>query len=79
MALRFLDAIEASFRMIQQHPEIGSPRYARTPRLAGLRKWAIRGFEKNLIFYPETGSTIDVIRVLHSARDIPAALDAAAN
>lgn len=45
------------------------------PRLAGLRVWPVPGFRRLLIFYRVTTNTVDVARVLHSARDVRRALD----
>ena len=35
-----------------------------------LRRWRIRGFENFLIFYRQIANGIEVIRVLHGAREI---------
>ncbi|MCM2407660.1 hypothetical protein ACOWPH_25525 [Anabaena sp. PCC 7938] len=40
------------------------------PRLMGLRKWAVKGFEKHLIFYLQRDEYIEIVRLIHSARDI---------
>ena len=40
----------------------------------GLRMKAISNFENHFIFYIERPSYIDILRVLHSARDIPEAI-----
>lgn len=73
-ALRFLEAVQKSFDLISKQPEIGSRRYAYLPLMEGLRMWPVANFEKHLIFYIERPSYIDVLRVLHSARDLPEAL-----
>jgi len=39
---------------------------------AGLRVWPIKAFENYLIFYQPTDAGIDVVRVIHAARDIEA-------
>src|SRR5580704_11208886 len=73
-ALRFYDAVEKTYRQIRDHPmrwprfEIGHP------RLATLRKTSVFGFRNYLVFYPVEANVVDVIRVLHGARDIPAIL-----
>ena len=71
---RFLDAVQKSCDLIGEQPGIGSRRYAHPPKLEGLRMWAVSDFENHLIFYIERPSYIDVLRVLHGSRDIPAAL-----
>lgn len=74
-AMRFLDAMQKAFALIGEQPGIGSRRYAHLPMLEGLRLWPVPGFERHLIFYVERADYIDVLRVLHGARDIPAVLD----
>jgi toxin ParE1/3/4 len=70
-ALRFLDALHKSFDQLSAHPGIGSRRNAHLPMLGGLRMWPISNFEKYLIFYIERPHYIDVLRILHSSRDLP--------
>ena len=74
-ATRFIDAVEKAFRLLSQMPEIGTQRRFRSPRLEGVRFWPIPGFEKYLIFYRVVDEAVQVLRVLHGARDIPALLD----
>lgn len=52
-ALRFFDAARQTFSQLAQMPGIGSFYNIENPRLVGLRKWAIRGLYKHLIFYVE--------------------------
>jgi toxin ParE1/3/4 len=73
-ALRFLDAIELTCDALSRMPGIGSPRYAEIPLVCGVRMLAIKGFENYLLFYLEREDSVDVVRVLHGARDIPEAL-----
>jgi toxin ParE1/3/4 len=35
-----------------------------------LQKWVVRGFEKHLIFYLEGDEYIEIVRLIHAARDI---------
>ena len=70
-ALGFVDALETAYRHISRHPTSGSSRHAVELNLAGLRSWPLRRFP-HLVFYVETKDCIDIWRVLHSARDIPA-------
>ena len=71
VALAFIDALEEAWRRMGEHPASGSPRYARELDLPGLRSWLVSGFPY-LVFYVERGADIDVWRVLHTARHIPA-------
>ena len=45
------------------------------PCLEGLRKWSVKGFEKHLIFYLSVDNYIEIVRILHAARDIEAILE----
>jgi toxin ParE1/3/4 len=69
-ALRFLDAASSTFEELVRMPGMGVPQQFTNPRLASIRRWPIRDFERYLIFYRETEDGIEVLRVLHSARDI---------
>jgi toxin ParE1/3/4 len=71
VALAFVDALEAAYRHIARHGASGSPRYAHELDLPGLRCWRLRRFP-HLIFYVERDDHIDVWRVLHAHRDVPA-------
>ncbi len=71
VALAVVDALERAFRRIAQHPALGSPRYAFELRLEGLRAWPLRRCPY-LVFYVEREDHLDVWRVLHTQRDIPA-------
>ena len=59
---------------LSRMPGIGSSRYAEIPLVHGIRMLAIKDFENYLLFYLEHEDCVDVIRVLHGARDIPEAL-----
>jgi toxin ParE1/3/4 len=74
-AVRFLQAADASYERLAAMPELGERQEFRNERLAGLRVWQIRGFENYLIFYRPVESGIEVVRVLHAARDIAAILE----
>lgn len=71
LATGFVDALEQAFRHIQHQPGSGSPRYAHDLNLPGLRFWSCKRYPY-LVFYVETEARIDIWRVLHGSRDIPA-------
>lgn len=71
VALGFIDELEKAYAHIARHPTSGSPRYAHQLGLADLRFWPLRRYPY-LIFYVECDEHIDVWRVLHEQRDIPA-------
>ncbi|MFH1741440.1 MAG: type II toxin-antitoxin system RelE/ParE family toxin [bacterium] len=74
-AVRLLRAAQEAFKRLLQMPQMGSPRIFQNPDLRHLRMWPIPGFEKHLIFYRPTETGIEIIRVLHGARDIEAVFD----
>ena len=70
-ALRFVDDLEKAYTHISRQSASGSPRYAHELNLPGLRFWPLTRFPY-LVFYFERGDVVDVWRVLHAKRDIPA-------
>ncbi len=70
-ALGFVDALQAAYTHIARQPGSGSPRYASELNVPGLRFWPLRRYP-HLVFYVEQADHIDVWRILHGARDIPA-------
>jgi toxin ParE1/3/4 len=70
-ALSLVDALEQAYAHVARHPATGSTRYALELNLPGLRSWPLKNYPY-LIFYVERTDSIDVWRVLHSQRDIPA-------
>jgi len=71
VATGFVDALERAFRNMGQHPSAGTPRFAFELRLEGLRAWPLRRYPY-LVFYVVGEDHLDVWRVLHANRDIPA-------
>jgi toxin ParE1/3/4 len=71
---RFRRAVEQTGTALLEMPGIGVPRHQRNRRLAGLRMHPVRDFEKHLVFYRPIVGGIELVRVLHSARDISAIL-----
>ncbi len=74
-ALRFYKAAEKTFAFLVSTPEAGAIRDSRNPTLAAIRVWRIKGFENHQIFYRPSERGIEIVRVLHSRRDIDAELD----
>jgi len=70
VVLDFIDALQAAYRTIGEHPGIGSPRYAHELDVPGLRHRRLRNFPQ-IVFYIEQPDHIDVWRVLDARRDIP--------
>ena len=76
VALGFVDELEKAYAHIARFPASGSPRYAHQLGLTDLRFWPL-GRYPYLVFYLERDEHIDVWRVLHEQRDIPAWLNEA--
>jgi len=70
VAERFADASDNAFDAIARMPGIGSLCAFNDPKLNGMRRWSIKGFPNYLIFYRTTSSEIEIVRVLHGARDL---------
>ena len=69
----FVDALEGAYSEIGRHPSIGSQRYAVELNLPELRHWALTKYPC-LVFYVDRADHIDVWRVLHQHRNIPASM-----
>ncbi len=69
VAIRFRAAVLTAIDAVIARPLAGSPRLLRNPRLAGLRRWPVRGFRAFWIFYLAEPEQITILRVLHDRRD----------
>ena len=70
-AFGFIEALEQAYTHIGRHSVTGSPRYAHELNFPGPRSWPLTHYP-HLVFYIERNDHIDVLRVLHGQRDIPA-------
>ena len=70
-ALGFVEALERAYTHISKNPATGSPRYAHALSIPELRSWPLSKYPY-FVFYVERSEHIDVWRVLHMKRDIPA-------
>jgi toxin ParE1/3/4 len=71
-ALKFFDAARLTFSQLAKTPGIGSLCESINSSLIDIRKWSVKGFERYLIFYRYFDEYIEVVRVIHFARDISA-------
>jgi len=69
-ALRFLNPAEATIRQLAASPGIGTRYDSDHPALAELRYFPITRFKNDLVFYRLAKGGIEIVRVLHGARDI---------
>ena len=66
-AWRFADAVDAMIEMLCQNPELGERLHA--DPIGQIRYRTISGFKNYLIFYRRVDSVLEIIRILHGARD----------
>jgi toxin ParE1/3/4 len=71
VAFSFIDALEQAYNFIGGMPTSGSPRWSHELNFPGLRTIKLKGFPW-LVFYLEFETHVDVWRVLHAKRDMPA-------
>jgi toxin ParE1/3/4 len=73
-AIRFYEAAFHAFDVLLTNPHIGPARNFENSHLKDIRIWLVNGFEKYLIFYRATDERVEILRVLHAARDIDSIL-----
>ena len=71
VATRFVDALEAELSHLSRYPLIGSLRYSYELNIPALRSWPLEAFPY-IVFYNDRAEFVDVWRVLHARRNIPA-------
>ena len=69
-AHRLIDAARAAADMLAELPRLGPGGRFRSRGLARIRIWPIRGFDKILMIYTSDRGGIDILRVVHGARDL---------
>ena len=74
VAIAFVDALEVALSHIGRNAGMGSRRYALQLEIPDLRSWPLNRFP-HLVFYFDTGSAVEIWRVLHGAMDLPEWLD----
>jgi toxin ParE1/3/4 len=67
---RVVQAFEASAALLATLPELGPCK----PRLRGLRLWVVTEFPSYLMFYRMREGQVEIVRVLHGARDLQSIL-----
>ena len=69
-ATRFAESVHATLEDLSRMPGKGSPKRFRGKRLAGIRSWFVAGFPNYLILYRPVDTGIEVLAVLHGARQL---------
>ena len=75
LAERYFAAVEETCGRLVAQRQSGAPYYSGIERLGGLRRVPVAGFKNYLLFYMPRKGGIDVVRVLHAARDIKSIFD----
>jgi toxin ParE1/3/4 len=76
-AERLLMVARESFERLAATPGIGRAWESRNAKLSGVRVYPLpHGYRSYLVFYRPTSAGVEIIRVLHAARDVAAVLDA---
>ena len=70
-----VDAYEQALRTLRAHPEAGRRYSLDHAALGDLRVLPVPGYSDYVIFSRYDGSTVEIVRVIHGARDILAALE----
>lgn len=73
-ASRFLNAVEHTCDFLLANPQAGAFYPTECIRLFDLRVFQVRGFPNHLVFYREKAKGIEVLRVLHGARNVDSIL-----
>ena len=76
LELVFISAVERMFDTIAASPQIGAKREYIHPLLNSLRFWRVPQFPNILVFYREQDGVIEIVRLLHSSRDLDSLLHA---
>lgn len=67
---RFLQAAEETFQQLGQMPEMGKRCQFYHPELQNIRQIGVKEFRKYIIFYILSERAVEIIRVIHGARDL---------
>jgi toxin ParE1/3/4 len=71
VGVHFLVAVEETIEFISKNPLVGSVREFKNPQIKNIRMMLVKGFHNYQIFYTVEAETIEIVRVLHGARDLP--------
>lgn len=69
-AIRFLREADATFQRLASMPGLGTGYEPGEPSFADLRVAPVSRFKRYLVFYRPRAGGIEVLRVLHGARDV---------
>jgi plasmid stabilization system protein ParE/Arc/MetJ-type ribon-helix-helix transcriptional regulator len=69
VAERFASAVEDTCRRLAEGPDLGEKLPTSKRRLRNVQIWRVDGFRNHLVFYRPSSDRIEIVRVLHAARD----------
>src|SRR5688500_235547 len=70
IGVRYLDAVDQTLQKLAKQPDLGRVRHFRHPDLHGLRSFRVEPpFDRHLIFYRYDEQFLDILRVMHGARN----------
>jgi toxin ParE1/3/4 len=72
---RFYQELDKTISMLAASPELGERCQFRNPETKGMRIWQVSRFSNYLIFYLPTDGQLEVVRVIHGARDYATMFD----
>jgi toxin ParE1/3/4 len=72
---RVIEAAYQTCRTLADHPELGRLRHFSQNVLTGLRSFVVTDFPNYVIFYRVQENAVQIVRVLHGARDIEKLFD----
>jgi len=61
---------EKTFADLARFPAIGAEIVTHNPRLRGIRTLTVVGFKNHVVYYRVVGNRVEIVRVLHGARDV---------
>ncbi len=70
MAERYFAAVDETCLLLVRQPRMGARHESSVSDLREMRRVPVKGFDNYIIFYLPLESGIDVIRVVHGARDL---------
>jgi toxin ParE1/3/4 len=68
-AERFITAAEQTCDLLSHQPGLGHSEKFR--KLIGVRSFRVSGFDNYLIFYSQSPDSVEFLRLIHGARDLP--------
>jgi len=71
VARKFQEGLQSTGELLLDMPRIGNIRSFDHPALTNIRVMPVRNFERYLIFYRTLDGTVEIVRILHGARDYP--------